>query len=113
VLRETFSHRIVIRLLQFFLHALHLHHLRVHSLIPDLMKKKLYRNTKEKLVAGVIAGLAEYCNHDVVLFRLIFIVLLFVTGLMPGLLFYVVAWVLIPEKPIIEPVDTADYTIYQ
>ena len=78
-----------------------------------IMKKKLYRNTEDKLVAGVLAGLADYYEQDVVFFRLAFIVLLIVTGLMPGILLYIFAMVIIPEKPTIEQVDKTDYTIYQ
>lgn len=77
------------------------------------MKKKLYRNTDEKLVAGVLSGLADYFDQDVTLLRLVFIVLLFLTGLMPGVLLYVIAMVIIPEVTKIEPVDTDDYTVYQ
>mgnify|MGYP000923634219 CR=1 FL=1 len=76
------------------------------------MKKKLYRNTDEQMVAGVLAGLADYYEHDVVFYRLAFLVLLIVTGLMPGVLVYIGAWIIIPEKPSIEPVSEADYTIY-
>lgn len=75
-------------------------------------KKKLYRNTEEKILAGVLSGFADYFEHDVVFYRLAFIVMLIVTGLMPGVLVYLVAWVIIPEKPVIEPVPEADYTIY-
>ena len=77
------------------------------------MKKKLYRNVEDKLVAGVLSGLADYYDQDAVFFRLAFIVLLILTGFMPGVLIYVIAMVIIPEKPTIEPIDKADYTIYQ
>ncbi len=75
-------------------------------------KKKLYRNTQEKMVAGVLAGLADYFEHDVVFYRLAFVIALIVTGLMPGVLVYLVAWVIIPQRPVIEPIPEADYTIY-
>lgn len=76
------------------------------------MKKKLYRNTDEQMVGGVLAGLADYYEHDVVFYRLAFLVLLIVTGLMPGVLVYIGAWIIIPEKPSIEPVSEADYAVY-
>ena len=76
------------------------------------MRKKLYRNTDEALVSGVLAGLADYYQQDVVLFRFAFVALLFLTGLMPGVLFYIIATLIIPVRPQIEPVDQADYTIY-
>ena len=76
------------------------------------MKKKLYRNAEHKLVAGVLAGLADYYENDVVFWRLGFIAALIITGFMPGVLIYLVAWVIIPELPTVEPVDKADYTVY-
>lgn len=75
------------------------------------MKKKLYRNTKERLLGGVLAGLADYYGHDVVFYRLLYIILLILTGFMPGVLIYVVAWLMLPEPPRIEPLDTADYKV--
>lgn len=76
-------------------------------------KKKLYRNTEQKMLAGVLAGLADYFGHDAVVYRLIFLVFLIATGLMPGVLLYVGAWIIIPEQPKTEPVSAADYTVYR
>lgn len=60
--------------------------------------KKLYRNTEDKLIAGVCSGLAEYFSIDISLIR----VLAIVTGLLTGgtvVLAYIIALVLVPEKP--------------
>ncbi len=63
------------------------------------MSKKTYtRDTETALVGGVVAGLADYMDQDPVLFRLIAIGLLIVTGIFPGLLFYVFAWLFVPRK---------------
>jgi len=56
-------------------------------------------------VAGVLGGLAEYFKQDPVLFRLAGVALLIVTGVFPGLLLYIIAWIMMPRKP------KADYTI--
>lgn len=66
---------------------------------PD-MTKRLHRSQDNVLVAGVCAGLAEYFHHDPVLWRLGFVFFLFLTGLMPGLLMYLIAWILLPVGPI-------------
>lgn len=63
-----------------------------------MSKKKLVRNKDKAVLAGVISGLAEYFNQDPVLLRIGAILLLILTGLFPGALFYVAAWVLMPEK---------------
>ena len=60
------------------------------------MDKKLYRNTSNKMVAGVCSGLAEYLNIDPTIVRLIW-ALIALSG--AGLLAYLVAAIIIPEKP--------------
>ena len=73
--------------------------------------KVLYRSRENKILAGVLAGLAEYFNQDPLIWRLGFVILLILTGLMPGVLIYIIAWLMIPEEPLIRPVDSADYTV--
>ena len=58
-------------------------------------KKRIYRNTSDKVIAGVASGLANYFGVDPIIFRIIFIVLLF-TG--PGFFAYLIFWFGIPEN---------------
>lgn len=60
--------------------------------------KKLYRSRNNKMIAGVCGGLAEYFQIDAVIIRLIAVILLFPGGL-PGLIPYVIFWVLVPKAP--------------
>ncbi len=60
------------------------------------MEKKLKRSSQNQILAGVLAGFAEYFGHDATIWRLGFVIFLIVTGLMPGLLLYLVAWVIMP-----------------
>ena len=60
------------------------------------MNKKLYRNTSNKMIAGVCSGLAEYINIDPTIVRLIW-ALIALSG--AGVLAYLVAAIIIPEKP--------------
>ncbi len=71
------------------------------------MRKKVARNNKNALVAGVVSGLADYFEQDPILFRLIAVAMLILTGVFPGLLLYLIAWIMMPrsERP------RADYTI--
>ncbi|MGM0548646.1 MAG: PspC domain-containing protein [Bacillota bacterium] len=59
--------------------------------------KKLYRSRENKKIAGVCGGLAEYFDLDPNLIR----IGVFLLGLMSGigLLAYVAAWAIIPERP--------------
>ncbi len=70
------------------------------------MKRRIERNDEEALVAGVVAGLARYFEQDPVLFRIAAIAMLILTGVFPGLLLYIVAWIMIPRHR-----KRADYTI--
>ena len=62
------------------------------------MNKKLTRDTDNKLIAGVVAGIAKYFGHDVTLWRLAVVLGFVLTGLMPGLLLYIVAWIIMPVE---------------
>ena len=68
------------------------------------MTKRLYRPQKEKMIAGVAGGIAEYLNIDPVLVRIGFIVTTFAGGF--GFFMYIIAWIVIPEGPIGEPMQT-------
>jgi len=57
--------------------------------------KRIYRNTSDKVIAGVASGLANYFSVDPIIFRLIFIVSLF-TGF--GLIAYIIFWIGIPAN---------------
>ena len=59
--------------------------------------KKLYRSKTDRKIAGVCGGLGEYFGVDSTLVRLAAVVLIFASG--AGLLAYLVAWAIIPERP--------------
>lgn len=63
------------------------------------MQKRLYRSTSDRMVAGVCGGLAEYFNIDPVIVRVIAIALL-LPGAAPGLVPYLILWLIVPEKPV-------------
>lgn len=62
------------------------------------MPKKLHRSQKKKMIGGVCAGLADYFDLDVNLMRLLFVAVGLLTALLPMLIFYIVAWIIVPEK---------------
>lgn len=59
--------------------------------------KRLVRPKKGRVIAGVAMGIANYLNVDVVVVRLILVLLLLPGGL-PGLLPYILAWIVIPSE---------------
>ncbi len=60
------------------------------------MEKRLLRSQKQKMIAGVCGGLAEYFKIDVSLIRLLFVAICLLTALLPMLIFYVIAWIIVP-----------------
>ena len=60
-----------------------------------MKEKRLMRSTNERMFAGVAGGLAEYFSIDPTLVRLIFVILALAGG--PGLLAYLILWLVMPE----------------
>ena len=58
--------------------------------------KKLYRSKKNRVIAGVCGGIAEYFNIDPTLVRLLWIFFVIIWG--SGILAYIIAWIVIPEE---------------
>lgn len=64
--------------------------------------KPLKRIPEKGMVAGVLAGFADYFQFDVTLLRVLFVFFVLVTGFFPGVLGYIIAAILMPfDTPII------------
>ena len=61
--------------------------------------KKLYRSESNKIFAGIIGGLGEYLNIDPTLLRILWILILVITGVFPGIIAYIVAIFIVPKPP--------------
>jgi phage shock protein C len=61
--------------------------------------KKLYRSKTNKVFAGILGGVGEYLELDPVVVRIIFLILTCFTAFFPGILFYIVAFFIVPVKP--------------
>lgn len=57
----------------------------------------LRRSRSNRMIAGVVAGLAKYFGVDVTLARVIYVVVSIVSAAFPGLLVYVLLWAIVPE----------------
>jgi len=58
--------------------------------------RRLYRNPNGKVIGGVCTGLGDYFGMDYTIIRLVWLFLILFGGL--GLLAYIIAWIIIPEK---------------
>ncbi len=64
---------------------------------PTAARTKLALSRRNKKIAGVCGGVAEYLEVDATLVRLAWVMMALFGGW--GLLGYLVAWIIIPEEP--------------
>ena len=65
--------------------------------------KKLYRSRSERMIAGVCGGMGKYLGIDATVIRLLFALLSIFTGVVPGLILYLVLMFIIPDEPLESP----------
>src|SRR5437016_13815444 len=61
--------------------------------------KKLLRSRAEKKIAGICAGLAQYFDLDVSAVRILCFFITLVSGVCPGIVTYLLAWIIVPAEP--------------
>jgi len=59
--------------------------------------KKLCRSKTNKKFAGICSGIGEMMDADPTIVRLVVVVLALVTGIIPFLIGYLIAWWMVPE----------------
>jgi phage shock protein C len=64
--------------------------------MPDV-SRPLRRSRTNRMIAGVVGGVAEYFGFDPTLLRVIYVVGSIVSAAFPGVIVYVLLWALIPE----------------
>lgn len=65
--------------------------------------KKWVRSKENRMLGGVLGGLAEYTNIDPTIIRIIFLVLWLTPSIVSLPLIYIILWILLPEE-----VDTTE-----
>lgn len=63
------------------------------------MAKKLYLSTEDRKISGVCGGIAEYLNVDSTVIRLAWILFSMFTAMFGGVIAYILAAIIIPERP--------------
>lgn len=71
---------------------------------PGAPPKRLTRSSVDCKLGGVCGGLADYLDTDSTLVRLIWVLVTLFTGLVFGLLAYLLAWLVMPRAPLPQPV---------
>jgi phage shock protein PspC (stress-responsive transcriptional regulator) len=73
--------------------------------------KRLMRSRADRKIAGVCAGLAQHFDLDVTLVRVLCIFITLATGVCPGVVTYLLAWIIIPSEPELKPVLAAQQPV--
>jgi phage shock protein C len=61
------------------------------------MTQRLTRS-RDKMLGGVCAGIANYFGWDHTMVRLGYVVLSLVSAAFPGILVYIIMWIVVPES---------------
>ena len=61
-------------------------------------RKPLRRSRDNRMIAGVVGGLAEFLGIDPTIARLIYVIGSVVSAAFPGAIVYAILWVVIPEE---------------
>jgi len=59
--------------------------------------KRLYRSKEDRKISGVCGGLGEYFNVDSNILRIAWVLIGLATGVLPSLIAYIVALILLPS----------------
>lgn len=68
-------------------------------MMDDPLSQPLMRVRQGKLIGGVCGGIAKWFGWDPTLVRLGYVVLSVVSAGFPGLLIYILLWILMPLEP--------------
>jgi len=55
--------------------------------------------SKDRMLAGVCGGLAEFLGWDATLVRVLFVLISFFSAAFPGIIVYLALWIIMPSKP--------------
>ena len=65
----------------------------------SIARKRLVRPRHGRKIAGVCLGFAEYFDIDVTLVRVVWLITVIMSGV--GLIPYLIAWIVMPEEPLL------------
>lgn len=63
----------------------------------ETQRRRLRRSRKDKMIAGVCGGIAEWLDWDPTVVRLGYILLSIVSAAFPGILVYLILWLVTPQ----------------
>ena len=63
------------------------------------LRRPLRRSSRDYLIGGVCGGLAEWLGWDPTLVRVLYVALSVFSAAFPGILVYVIMWIIVPQEP--------------
>ena len=75
----------------------------VRSLLYWLPMKRLYRSEKDRMVAGVCGGMAEYFEVDSTVVRAGWVIVTLLTAIIPMLIAYLLLILIMPTRSKVQP----------
>ena len=67
-------------------------------------KAPLRRSRSHRVIGGVVAGLANYVGMDITLARVLYAVISLLSVAFPGIVVYLILWVIMPQEEDVERV---------
>lgn len=68
--------------------------------------KRLTRSTTDRWIAGICGGIGEYLEIDPNVIRVIWVIVTVLSGFFPGIIIYILLWIILPEEGQARPVGT-------
>lgn len=68
-------------------------------MMDDPLSRPLTRVRRGALIAGVCGGLAKWLGWDPTLVRFFYVVVSILSAAFPGILIYILLWILMPQEP--------------
>ena len=65
--------------------------------MPINPSKPLRRSTSDAMLGGVCGGIAHWAGWDPTLVRVLYVVLSIFSAAFPGILVYILMWIIVPE----------------
>ena len=60
----------------------------------------LYRSRKNSMIAGVCGGLADWLGWSPGWVRLLYILVSLISAAFPGIIVYLILWIVVPKAPV-------------
>jgi phage shock protein PspC (stress-responsive transcriptional regulator) len=65
----------------------------------DQARSGLRRSREKRMIAGVIGGLSERYDLNVMMLRVLYVVVSILSAAFPGILVYLLLWIIVPLEP--------------